>query len=278
MFEHAGMNTGYIPHMSTGIVPLPLRGNSRDKGPMRTNRELIVARISELVEKTGQSARAVSIKATGKPDTIRDILRGKSLPSAPTFARLAEALGTTTEYLAGASDAAEPVLSEVTINSIDDGHSRHIRQPNAPGIPLVGTGDCADIELTTEDGATIEVERSSFDPEYHVRYIQRPASLLGNPDVYAIYFHGSSMEPRFFAGEVGLIDPRRPAAPGDYVLVQISNGEGADVISVMAKRLVRQNSKEVILEQHNPPTTFTLPKKQVVRMHRIIPPTEQLFV
>ena len=85
------------------------------------------------------------------------------------------------------------------------------------------------------------------------------------------------MEPRFYPGEIGLIDPHRPPGPGEYALVQLNTGDSDDVISVLVKKLVRRTSQEIVLEQYNPAITFAVPSARVQRIHRIMPQTELLF-
>jgi phage repressor protein C with HTH and peptisase S24 domain len=133
------------------------------------------------------------------------------------------------------------------------------------------------MQFADETGAMLDVERCSFDADHTVRMIARPPALQGARDLYAIYFHGESMMPRFEPGEVGIVDPTRPAGPGDYVLVQLNNGEEDHVTSVLVKRLVRTSARELVLEQFNPPATFTVPKARVARVHRILPQTDLLF-
>lgn len=123
----------------------------------------------------------------------------------------------------------------------------------------------------------VAIERCSFDPDYHVRMIARPPALRGQRDLYAIYFHGDSMAPRFEPGEIGIVDPARPPAPGDYVVVQLTNGSSEDVVSVLVKRLVRQTARELLLEQFNPPITFAVPRVKVKRLHRILRETDLLL-
>ncbi|MGD9470638.1 MAG: S24 family peptidase [Novosphingobium sp.] len=242
--------------------------------------EIAVPRLREMVDAAlaadpELSERALSIEITGKPDALRDIMRGKSRnPSAKTMMAIAARLGTTTDYLFRQVDDPAQVHSEVRLSD----HRLDWRGPESgmPGIPLVGTGDCADLDVESDQG-TVQVERSSFDPDHHVTYIARPPALRGDREAYAIYFHGTSMEPRFFAGEVGIAQPSRPAGPGDFVVVQLTNGEGPDVVTVLVKRLVRQAADYVELEQYNPPLTFRVPRQQVARLHRIVPQTELLF-
>lgn len=232
-------------------------------------------RLETLLAASGKSERAISIDVTGSPDFVRDLKRRGSMPKGENLYRLAQVLGTSTDFLLRGGYP-QPVHSEVRLS---DTHLEwHGQPPGEPGIPLVGTGDCADLTVTeTETGSDITVDRASFDPEFHVRYIARPPALTGARDLYAIYFHGASMEPRWEAGEVGLVDPRRPVRSGDYVLVQLTNGDGPDVVTVLAKRLVRQTAGELVLEQFNPPAIFSVPRAKVARVHRIMQQTDLLF-
>lgn len=239
--------------------------------------EILVSRIDARLAEIGKTRYWLSKEASdGKTHTIvTDIDRKGTIPREPRLVRMAELLDVSTDWLMGRTDSPDTVRSDVSLSD------KHIdwRGPDRaePGIPLVGTGDCADLEVCDESGAMIRVERSSFDPEHHVRMLTRPPALRGQTDLYAIYFHGQSMEPRFEPGEIGIVDPRRPVRQGDYVLVQLNGGDSDDVVSVLAKRLVRQNAQELVLEQFNPAATFTVPKSRVTRVHRILQQTELLF-
>lgn len=239
--------------------------------------QILRQRLQDAMVSKKITPRALSLAIGANHSYVSQIISGKGgTPSALRLASMAEVLETTVEYLSGAASAPEQVRSEVSLSDkvLDwNGPPR-----GEPGIPLVGTGDCADLVVTeTSTNREILIERASFDPEFHTRYIARPPALAGARDIYAIYFHGDSMEPRYEAGEIGLVDPRRPVRPGDYVLVQLTNGEDADVVTVLVKRLVRQTAAEVELEQFNPPLTFALPKSKVARMHRIMQQTDLLF-
>lgn len=235
-------------------------------------------RLAERLKASGKSRHALSKEIGANPGYVRDLLdpAKSSMPSAVRMQQLATALGTTTDYLTGLSATTEAVLSEVTVMERPDGWRRDEPPPDRR-MPLVGTGDCAALEFEDETGELVDIERSSFDPDHIVRMITRPPALTGGLSVYAIYFQGESMMPRFEPGEIGVVDPTRPARPGDYVLVQLNDGETDDVTSVLAKRLISANTREVWLEQFNPPVRFKVPRNRVARLHRIIPPTDLLF-
>lgn len=239
--------------------------------------EILPSRVRERLSETGKSMRAVSLAIGAHAGYVRDLLDPErfNVPSSVRLQALARELETTTDYLMGDAETVEPVASEVGVS--DRILPWNGPQPNEQGIPIVGTGDCADLQVCDESGTMVSIERASFDPDYHVRYIARPPALRGARDLYAVYFHGESMEPRYQAGEVGIVDPGRPAKAGDYVLVQLNSGESDEVVSVLAKRLVRQTAKELHLEQFNPPLTFVVPRNRVARVHRILPQTDLLF-
>jgi len=245
---------------------------------MPTPAEILLERVDLRLAEMGKTRYWLSMQVTDgqRSGVLTDLARKGHLPGEPRIHRMAEELSVSVDWLMGRSDRREGVLSEVSVGD------RHLEWRGAarmenPGIPLVGTGDCADLELTADDGGMVRVDRASFDPEYHVRYLTRPPALVGQAGLYAIYYHGESMLPRFEPGEVGIVDPHRPPMIGDYVVVQLRGEDHDDVESVLVKRLTGRNAREVRLEQFNPPLTFTLPARLVKRLHRILPQTELLF-
>ncbi len=141
---------------------------------------------------------------------------------------------------------------------------------------MLGTAYCDDLAVEAPGGGELQVERLLLETDHTVSLIARPPALWNAKDAYAIYFHGSSMEPRFYQGEVGIVDPRRPPGPGDFVVVQLGENGGDEVVTVLVKQLVRTGGGFVELGQFNPPLTFRVPRAQVKRLHRIATPTELL--
>ncbi|MEM9085334.1 MAG: S24 family peptidase [Pseudomonadota bacterium] len=242
------------------------------------DREVFLKRLEALMAKRGHTMHSLSLAIEANGGYIRDIVNSKTgtMPGGTKLAAIARELLTTVDYLSGQSDNEEQVVSDVVLEERAVPYMPEPRQEE--GIPLVGTGDCADIEVASETGEMVSIDRSSFDPMHTVRYISRPPALRGARDLYAIYFQGESMQPRFEPGEVGIVDPTRPAKPGDYVIVQLNDAASeTDVSSVLAKRLVRKTAKAVTLEQFNPAMAFDVPVNRVVRVHRIMPQTDLLF-
>lgn len=240
--------------------------------------EILLERIeARLADLGGKSRYWLDQQVTGGKSTkvVTEIERKRTIPKEPRLSRMAEVLGTTVDYLMGRTDDPSQLRSEVSV--LDRRSTYFAPEPGMPMLPIVGTGDCADLEVCSESGEMVSIERATFDPEYHVTYIARPKALQGDRDAYAIYFHGDSMVPRFEPGEVGIAQPSRPAGPGDYVVVQLRATESDEVASVIVKRLVRQNARELVLEQFNPPLVFKVPRARVARVHRLMPPTAALY-
>ena len=202
------------------------------------------------------------------------------MPGGERLQRIAETLNTTTDFLLGRTDNPSQVRSEVEIAPIPDSirqsfgsnlrdNSLEYKGQRLRPLPVLGTGYCDDLRITGEQGKEIEIERFMLEVDHVVHMVERPAALAGSPDAYAIYFHGSSMEPRFFQGEMGIVDPRRPASPNDFVVVQLTDGKNDSIQTVLVKQLIRVGAGFVELRQTNPELTFRIDRKLIARMHRI---------
>lgn len=235
------------------------------RDPIETLRERLRLRKAE----RGLSARALS-RIIGTNDSyIGQVLGGKGgMPSSARLLAMASELDTTTDWLIGRADNPGQVASEVSFHDI---RTEWRGENRADKIPVFASGYCDDLEVEA-DGELIRVEQSLFEPGNVIQMIQRPPALWAAREAYAIYFHGSSMEQRFYQGEIGIVNPQRPPGPGDFVVVQLNDGQSVEVIHVLVKRLVRQSASYVELEQFNPPLVFRIDRKRVARMHLILGP------
>lgn len=230
-------------------------------------KEILRQRVQERLDATGKSAHSVSKAIGANAGYVRDLLDPEKtgIPSAERLRRLAAELETTTEYLIGEAEASAQVISEARFTEMP----QPWRGRESGGIPLLGTGFCDDLAVESADGECIEVERVLLEPDHVVRLIERPHALWAARDAYAIYLEGSSMEPRWRQGDLCIVDPRRPPGPGDDVVVQLNDGNGRDVVTVIVKELVRASSKTVELRQYKPEQVFRVPRQRVVALHRI---------
>ena len=94
-------------------------------------------------------------------------------------------------------------------------------------------------------------------------YIVRPPALTGVSNAFALYVHGESMEPRYYAGEVLYVNPNRPLAKGCFVAVEMTNDRG------LIKQFIHRSDDLLVLAQFNPPKEIRLPMVEVKRIYRI---------
>ena len=102
-----------------------------------------------------------------------------------------------------------------------------------------------------------------------VAWIPRDARLEGVPDAYGCFVSGDSMEPAYEKGNILLVNPGAPVAPGDDVVFMREDPKDSTRY-VMIKRLVKANAQQWTVRQYNPPKTFTLSKKEWNKAHLVI--------
>lgn len=245
--------------------------------------DTLADRILRRLDQQGLSKRALSVEVTGgrDPDLIRDVVRRGRKPEGDTLIRIAEALGTTPQWLARGGDeddatreaeaARAKVRTEVSAANVDD-----LRLPFRPfepepaRVPLVGSavgGEYGEIEEHIE---LIELDLGEV-----LDWLPRTPDVAQDPDAYALNVLGDSMSPAFEPHTLVLVSPRSQVAIGDYVVVQLKGrtAEGADqeqVRMVLIKRLVRRSSAWVELRQFNPDATFRVEARRVAAIHKVV--------
>lgn len=223
------------------------------------------------VKPAGLSPNAWTTKANVNRSVFTDVRKRGALNLA-TLEKLLSAIGVTlADFDAGVRaterDGAhlnDPVKAPVMAFRADD-------RPR--DVPIVGTAECGEIEFITDDGK-LKIEAMELDLDNVVDHVRRPATLDNRRDVYAIYFTGHSMAPRYEPGELGYVDPSRPPRVRDYVVVQLRRPDAHDgerVCRVLAKRLIRMSASYIELEQFNPAGVFRVDRADVKHVHRIIP-------
>lgn len=195
---------------------------------------------AELGRRAGVSQQAIMGIETGRA------LRSRHL------ADIALALETTVEQLV-AEDAAQDRQHEVA-------HAIEFR--NLPkDVPVLGQamgGDDGDFYF---NGDIID-------------YIRRPPGIANMKDVFGLYAAGTSMWPRFEEGEPIYISPSRPAAIGDYVVLELLPEKEGDRPAGFLKRLKRRSGSKVVCEQFNPPKDIEYERDRIKSIFRVIPLTE----
>lgn len=236
----------------------------------------LLERIERKLDQHGLSPRDASLQATGKPDLIRDLKRSKGMPGAERLDRLAQVLGTTSEWLlrggnegeaeARAATARASVKTEVAASDVGDPRLAFHGQQPLKALPLLGTALGGSLDDLDENVDLVELHLGEV-----LEYLRRPASMANDPDAYALTVLNDSMAPKFEAGDAVAISPRTPVSIGDYVIVQLRCPQLEDerITMVLIKRLVRRTAAHVELEQFNPPINFKVDIKRVACMHHV---------
>lgn len=212
-------------------------------------RERIKLRLSE----TGRSPREVSLAATGKPDTVRNILRGLSkMPAADTLQLLAEQLGVGTDWLLGLTEDRTPRRQSI--------------RAVAPELPRTATP----VDVPVMGTAAGSHESGAFQLNTGVvDWIRRPPALVGARDIYALYVEGNSMEPQFSPGDLVYIHPHKPPRIGDAVIIQQKLSAGDDITATIGI-LRRVNSETILIEKHNPKAEIPITRSVIISIHKVL--------
>jgi phage repressor protein C with HTH and peptisase S24 domain len=99
--------------------------------------------------------------------------------------------------------------------------------------------------------------------------IPTPASLDKVDGAYAVYVAGTSMEPRYFAGELVHVNPNRPVARNEFCVVQIGP-PGQPPEEGYIKQFVSMDAGKLKLRQYNPPMEIEFDTDKVHAIHLIV--------
>lgn len=104
-----------------------------------------------------------------------------------------------------------------------------------------------------------------------VEWVRALPGVVNVRDAYALIVTGTSMEPRYCAGEIIFLHPHRPPRPGDHVAIQEMDDHG---LSVSLKRFERMTETHVVTSQYNPPAEVKFLRKRIQAVHRVLTPNE----
>ena len=228
--------------------------------------ETLAERIAERLEITGLSERAASLQAGSSGDFIRNIRLNKSRePRREAIERLAKVLGVSSQWLRTGKEAL-PSTVEVdqspTATPSDVEFAGYQRLPHVPrrDLPIRGTA-AGSIIRTDVEGFVLNAEI--------IGYTERPPSLEKILEAYAILVTGDSMWPMHPPGRIRVVNPLRPTAPGDSVIVLTRHWED-DPGQAYIKILKRRTQQSVVLTQLNPHVDIEIPRQYVVGMHYVL--------
>lgn len=101
-----------------------------------------------------------------------------------------------------------------------------------------------------------------------------PPVLDGVDGAYAVLVYGTSMEPKFEAGETVWLHPYLPVRRGDYVVAQVVSDETGTDLDSYIKQFVSRSATKLILRQFNPDegedAEFEIAAERVVSIHKIV--------
>jgi phage repressor protein C with HTH and peptisase S24 domain len=231
--------------------------------------------IDEMVRRmkaAGYNQRSLA-RAAGLNDTyIRDIIKGKSpSPRSEDLGKVAAALGCSITSLLPTPDllrrqptADESKTSGFLVNRASATADVPAMQqpfrtsPDIDPLPVYGSGFCGADGRFDMNGQVVD-------------WVARPERLRGIPGAYAVYVAGTSMEPRYMAGEVLYVHPGKPVTPGCFVVVQLQPEHEGDLPQAFVKQLVKMDSDRVVLREFSPePRKFEVARDAVLSLHRIV--------
>lgn len=244
-------------------------------------------------ERAGLSQSELARRVGIKQQSVNAIEKGDKAKRTSYVAELAKELGVNAEWLA--SGTGEP-LSENLPNSTKSTEKSHVghsqrAQTHDSGVnlnryynvgerrtpaPHVGGGP-RDLEVR---GTAIGGDHGKGDFRFNgdiVDYVRRPSRLEGVKDAFVIYLQGSSMEPRYKAGDKLYIHPGQPPRVGDDVLVELHPERDGEPGGAMVKELVARTPTKLRLKQHKPPNDrIEVDLKKVKNVYRVVPYSELL--
>lgn len=139
-------------------------------------------------------------------------------------------------------------------------------------VPAYASAMAADLTFDSDNNGPEPVEMMTFQMSDVVTYVRRPPGIDNDRAVYVVYVSGESMFPRYKQGDPVFVDPKRPPAIGDDVVVQLTAGdESEEVVVGLIKTLAKRTSTHLELEQYEPRIRFSVPVSKVARVHRVIP-------
>lgn len=101
-----------------------------------------------------------------------------------------------------------------------------------------------------------------------------PPGLENVPNAYAVRVYGTSMEPRYRAGETVWLNPQTPVRSGDDVVVQLKPTSDGDDMASYIKEFRSRSSKVLRLWQHNPeegePKELEFDSDDVFSVHKVV--------
>ncbi|WP_182417079.1 XRE family transcriptional regulator [Bartonella sp. HY038] len=230
--------------------------------------ESIFDRINQRLAALDLSPEGASKKAGLTRDYLRTLFRQQSSPTVKTLAKLATALETSPEWLmhgvgevvnvSPKESAATNRKATKTVHEVTPVNMPVPSQTNMhKDLPVLGTA------AGSHTNGVLSLEANI------IEYVRRPPGVEAVKDAYAVYVEGDSMEPRYYAGDLIIAHPYRPARIGDSVVVQFKRGE-ADYQEAIIGILHKRSGSKIEIEKLNPQNILNFDEENVIAIHRIL--------
>jgi SOS-response transcriptional repressor LexA len=213
------------------------------------------------------SPNAWAVRA-GVSRTVWSDMRRHGNPSRRTLEKLLVAAGSSLaefEALRLGPQSRRPVSSGAAAH-LGDRH-RTWTPPPLQALPLVGSSLAGE---WGEPGSRVEL--TEIRPRDLLDRLQRPVSLAGDPDAFALTVAGASMWPRFRPGARIAVSPRSPVMIGDDVVARLRPSpaiEQAGVEQVLIMHLARRAATSLELRQFNPDLVIQVDTQEVEALLKI---------
>lgn len=210
--------------------------------------------IRAILARRGRSGEEVAQAAGLGRSAVNDILSGRSKrPRYDTLLRIARVLNVPVETLTGESrtDLPQPALlpnpdGPVTVPAPPAG---------ARDLPVLGEARGGENGFFLTNGEVLA-------------YAERPPALRNVRHAYALVMRGTSMEPRYFEGELLCIHPLRPVNRNNFVHIELHDGRS------FVKQFLRRDDQWLWVRQLNPEATVQFRAADIKHIRRIIATAE----
>jgi phage repressor protein C with HTH and peptisase S24 domain len=209
-------------------------------------------RLREAIEGKFPSFQAAAVAAKLDRNYFTKLFsRKESVPGGNSLNQIAVALGVDTSWiLTGSTKMAE--------------NSPELKAPSFPyrstmplDVPVRGTAAGSHLRGAFQLDSDI------------VDYVRRPETLATAKDIYALYVEGSSMEPRYFPGDLVYINPNKPPRSGDVIVVQ-SKYHDEHQIEATIGVYVKKIDGHIIIQKYNPPAEVKIKCNEATIIHRVL--------
>jgi phage repressor protein C with HTH and peptisase S24 domain len=204
----------------------------------------------------GMTPNAWAVRA-GVSRTIWADLRRHGNPSRRTLEKLLGAAGSSLAEFE-ALCVGEPAPGARDVQALSES-GRSWRGAALAPIPLLATAIAGEWGEPGSGTDFLAIDRSNV-----VAKLDRPPTLAGDRDAYAVTMVGESMWPRFRAGRRLLVSPAAAVAVGDDVLVHLSGDR------MLVGELVGRSNGRIELRQFNPDARFAVESAEVGAVHKVV--------